>query len=192
MKSIIDILKINGDALTLPFNKNSFDLIILQDVIEHLPEITNLNKVLFDILKDDGIIFISTPNKFSLLNIISDPHWGMPIVSLLTREKIKKYFLRFFRKQDFVRNDIARLFSLNELKKIFEDKFVLTLNTKFAVQKLFNGHKGIVWSSFHLFLLKIILSLKLDKLIVKITNDKFGLLNKYITPTFYLILKKDF
>ena len=30
-------LKMNGDALNLPFKKNTFDIIILQDVIEHLP-----------------------------------------------------------------------------------------------------------------------------------------------------------
>ena len=146
---------INGDALNLPLKENSFDIVILQDVIEHLPEIDKLIKPLFKILKEDGIIYISTPNKFSFLNVISDPHWGLPLISLLARENIKKYFLRYFRKQDLNRKDIAQLFSLNDLQKVFGEKFNIKLNTRFAVQKLFEGHKGIIWSSFHFFLLKI-------------------------------------
>ncbi len=182
---------INGDALKIPFKKNIFDIIILQDVIEHLPENNNLPETLSKMLKDDGVIFMSTPNKFSCLNILSDPHWGMPFVSLLSRGKIKKYFLRYFRKQDLKRKDIAGLFSLNKIKRFFGDKFIILLNTKFAVQKLMEGHKGIIWSGFHLFLLKLILSLKLNKVIVKMSNDNPGFLNKFITPTFYFILKKN-
>ncbi len=181
---------INGDALNFPFKEYSFDIIILQDVIEHLPEINKLKEDLFKILKEDGIIYISTPNKCSVFNIISDPHWGLPLISFLKRNNIRKYFLKYFRKSDLYRKDIAQLFLLQDLQKAFEDKFNLKLNTRFAVQKLFEGHKGIIWSSFHLFLLKLILALKFDKLIIKISNDKYGLLNKYFTPTFYLILRK--
>jgi 2-polyprenyl-3-methyl-5-hydroxy-6-metoxy-1,4-benzoquinol methylase len=181
---------INGNVLNLSFKKNIFDIIILQDVIEHLPEINALPEILFDILKDDGIIFISTPNKFSFLNIISDPHWGLPIVSLLRRINIKKYFLSIFRKQELNRKDIAQLFSLNDIQKIFGDKFTLMLHTKLVIQKLIEGQKGILWSSFHLLLIKLILASRVDRLLMKISNDNFGFLNKYFTPTFYLTIKK--
>ena len=182
--------KINGDAINIPFKSNQFDLIILQDVIEHVPDVHLFVKNLKNILKTTGIIYLSTPNKFSLFNLIADPHWGLPIVSVLKRDKIKKYFLKRFRGNEIDRKDIAELLSLKDLKKYFSPEFEITLKTKYSVQKLFEGNKGIVWSDFHLFLIRAAKSLYLDKMILKIANDTGGFINKFLTPTFYLILKR--
>ncbi|MEO8398617.1 MAG: methyltransferase domain-containing protein [Ignavibacteriaceae bacterium] len=182
--------KLNADALHLPFKKILFDVIILQDVIEHISNNENLSNKLDAILKDDGLIFISTPNKLSIFNIVSDPHWGVPLLSIMKRENIKKYFLRIFRKDEIFRKDIAQLLSLNEIKKIFSEKYFIQLNTIHTVKKLFEGHKGIIWSNFHLRLIKIIKILKLNFIINKIANNKFGIINKFFNPTFYLVLRK--
>jgi len=135
-------------------------------------------------------IYLSTPNKLSIFNFFSDPHFGLPIVSVLKRQSIKKYFLKYFRKDDYNRDDIAQLLSLKELIKLFQKDFEISLNTKFSVKELFNGNKGIVWSNFHLKFITLCKLTKLDTLLIKIANDKIGVLNKYFTPTFYIILKK--
>ncbi|MEJ5262645.1 MAG: class I SAM-dependent methyltransferase, partial [Ignavibacterium sp.] len=72
---------INCNALNLPFKKNFFDVIILQDVIEHLSNRENFLREIKKVLNRDGIIYLSTPNKLSIINFLSDPHWGLPIVS---------------------------------------------------------------------------------------------------------------
>ena len=178
------------EGLKLPFQSSSFDLIILQDVIEHL----NINKEFVDdlnhLLKKNGIIYLSTPNRLSIINIISDPHWGMPFLSLFNRSQIKKYFLKNFRKSDYNRNDIAELLSLKDLFDLFNKNFAIQICTKFSVNYLLNGGKGLVWSKFHLRLVKAVNSLGLKKLLIQIANNKPGLLNKFFTPTFYIILKK--
>ena len=189
-ESTENLERLCGSALDLPFNKNSFDIVILQDVIEHLPEKDNFPETIHHLLKDEGIVYLSTPNKFSIFNFLSDPHWGVPVISILSRKKIKKYFLRYFRKSEVTRKDIAELNSLNDLYKLFDEKFKLQLYTKYSVKELFNGNKGIVWSNFHLRLVRMITFFKLNKILIKITNDKPGLLNRFFTPTFYLILKK--
>ncbi len=181
---------VNGDALFLPFKNRTFDVIILQDVIEHLPHLKHFSESLNKILMKDGIIFLSTPNKFSIVNFISDPHWGMPFAALFKRQNVKKYFLKYFRKNDQHRNDIAQLLSLEQIKGIFNANFDISLNTKFAVKKLFEGNKGIVWSSFHISLIEVLKLFYLDKTIIKLSNDKFGFINRFFTPTFYFILKK--
>lgn len=181
---------VNGSALQLPFLNQSFDLIIIQDVIEHLSEVTNFYIEIERVLKPNGIIYLSTPNKFSIFNFISDPHFGLPIISTLKRESIKKYFLKYFRKDDYNRSDIAQLLSLKDIKNIFQNDFELSLQSKFSVQELFKGNKGIVWSGFHLKLISFCKSLKIDWFISKIANDKFGIVNKYFTPTFYFVLSK--
>lgn len=180
---------VNGSALQLPFANHSFDLIIIQDVIEHLTNVTGFYSEVKRVLKNNGTIYLSTPNKYSLFNFITDPHFGLPIVSILKRESIKKYFIKHFRKDDYNRTDIAQLLSLNEITNIFSNDFKISLHTKFSVQELFNGNKGIVWSNFHLKLIVLCKLLKLDRLLIKMANDKFGIINKYFTPTFYCILK---
>jgi SAM-dependent methyltransferase len=184
-----NIIRINADAQRLPFKHSMFDLIILQDAIEHLPSNNGLLHYLSGFLNKDGIIFLSTPNRFSLLNIISDPHFGLPFISILKRNQIKKYFLPLFRKDDSLRNDIAQLLSLNELKQMSGD-YEIILNTKYVASELIKENKGVVWSRLHIRLLNIILLTGLDKLILKTANDKESFLNHFLTPTFYLILKR--
>ncbi len=185
-----NIKHVNGSAIQLPFKNNSFDLIIIQDVIEHLTGTNYFYAEINRILKPKGVIYLSTPNKLSVFNFISDPHFGLPFLSLLTRETIKKYFLKIFRKNDYNRKDVAQLLSLNELNNIFKNEFEISIYTKFSVRELFSGNKGIVWSNFHLKLISICRLIKADSLIIKIANDKFSFINKYFTPTFYLILIK--
>lgn len=179
---------INGNALQLPFHNQYFDLIIIQDVIEHLNDVKRFYEEIKRVLKQNGIIYLSTPNKFSVFNFISDPHFGLPIVSVLNRKTIKKFFLRFLRKKDFKRTDIAQLFSISDLTFLFQNDFQITLNTKFTVDELFKGNKGIVWSDFHLSLIKLSRKLKLNSIIIKTANDNVGILNKFFTPTFYIVL----
>ena len=183
-------LLILGDAVNLSLKKKTFDIIILQDCIEHLKIKKNFFEQLHQLLDDNGIIYLSTPNKYSLVNIISDPHWGLPIVSLFNRKNIKRYFLKHFRKRDFLREDIAELFSLHELENLSGGKFELILNTRFALKELLRGNKGLIWSDFHLILLRAAKKIRLEKFLIQIANDSRGVLNKFITPTFYLILIK--
>jgi 2-polyprenyl-3-methyl-5-hydroxy-6-metoxy-1,4-benzoquinol methylase len=184
------LYQVIADSLSLPFKHTFFDLIILQDVIEHL----NINKKLIDdltfSLMDDGLIYLSTPNKHSLINIIADPHWGMPFLCLFKRDQIKKYFLKYFRKSDYKRDDIAELLSINQLYDLFGQYYSLKIFTKFSVEYLLAGGKGLVWSKFHLRLVKMVNIFGLKKILMSIANDKPGIINKFFTPTFYIILKK--
>ena len=189
-KSSSILSRVNGTALQLPFSNNSFDLIIIQDVIEHLSDTNLFYQEIKRVLNPKGSIYLSTPNKLSIFNFITDPHFGLPVISLLKRKSIKRYFLKYFRANDYHRSDIAELLSLNQIKNLFNNDFEFTLNTKFSVQQLFNGNKGIVWSNFHLKLIAFCKIIKLDKLILKLSNDRPGLINKYFTPTFYLMIRR--
>lgn len=184
------LIPLIADSLNLPIKSESFDLIILQDVIEHLNITKKLIDELTSLLKKNGIIYLSTPNRFSIINILSDPHFGIPFLSLFKRNQIKKYFLKYFRKGDDQRDDVAELLSLKQLYDLFGQYYSLKIITEFSVKYLINGGKGLVWSKFHLRLVKIINLLGLKKLLMRIANDQPGIINKFVTPTFYIILKK--
>lgn len=178
------------DAYQLPF-KEKFDIIILQDFIEHIENPEAYLKYIIQFLKDDGLIYLSTPNKLSLINLFSDPHWGFPVVSVLPRKIIKKIFLPVFRKKEIHRKDIAQLLSLKELSSIFVNLHLkYYLNTTLAVQTLFENPEQIIWSNLHITLLKTIRRLNLQRFLIRIANNENGLVNKFFTPTFYFVLRK--
>jgi 2-polyprenyl-3-methyl-5-hydroxy-6-metoxy-1,4-benzoquinol methylase len=181
---------IMADSLDLPFKDSAFDLIILQDVLEHLIITEKFVDELKNILNKSGAIYLSTPNKLSLFNIISDPHWGMPLLCLFNREQVKKYFLKYFRRSDLGRKDIAQLLSLRDLINLFEEKFSINICTKYSTEYLLNGGKGLVWSKFHLRIIKYMNAFGLGKSIRTLSNDKTGIINKFFTPTFYIVLRK--
>lgn len=59
-----------GDARKMSFAANSFDLITCWDVIEHIKEDDQLLKEIYRVLKPGGIVFLSTPNRQRLSNLI--------------------------------------------------------------------------------------------------------------------------
>lgn len=184
------VLPVCADANFLPLKPEVFDIIILQDVIEHVELSANFFKNLQGLLKPDGILYISTPNRTSILNILSDPHWGFPFVALMSRRSIQKHFLPLFRKQEINRTGIAQLFSLDELVGCTSGLWYPELCTVEALQALFSGNKGVVWSDFHLLLIKLLRLFRLNTLLLAIANNKKGILNRYFTPTFYCVCKK--
>ena len=88
------------------------------------------------------------------------------------------------------RQDIAELLSLKNIYELFADKFELQLYTIHSVNELFKDNKGIVWSDFHLKLLHTLKKVKLDRVITKLANNRMGLINRFFTPTFYMLFIK--
>jgi ubiquinone/menaquinone biosynthesis C-methylase UbiE len=50
-----------GDALTLPFKENSFDAVVLKDVIEHITDVEKLLLSVKKVLKPNGVLIILSP-----------------------------------------------------------------------------------------------------------------------------------
>lgn len=65
-----------GSALGIPVKDKSFDLVVMFDVIEHIPRGTEMIalKEIKRVLKPRGALFLSTPLNFWLANIM-DPAW---------------------------------------------------------------------------------------------------------------------
>lgn len=69
---------VNVDVATLEsagFENNFFDAIVMNDLIEHVPNPITTLKIANKLLKSDGLIFLSTPNIESLMAKIFGTRW---------------------------------------------------------------------------------------------------------------------
>jgi len=72
-----------GDAYSLDFTNNSFDFVLMMEVIEHLENPLKALKEAFRVLKSNGVLIVSFPNYFNfpwlIVRILSEklnrPNW---------------------------------------------------------------------------------------------------------------------
>jgi 2-polyprenyl-3-methyl-5-hydroxy-6-metoxy-1,4-benzoquinol methylase len=185
----------NSDVIFLNMNENEsylqfqrYDIIVLQDVLEHVPNPDTLLKRMKYALRNGGLIYISTPNRFSVLNAISDPHWNLPGVALLPRRMVSFWVQKIFRRDLRQRADWAALLSLNKLKKsILRNDFEIIFVNSLVAKLLFQNPHSVVCNPSHIRLVQWMKSRNVDRWVYQVVNDRTGLFNFLINPTWYVI-----
>lgn len=139
----------------LPFSDKLFDFVVTNQVLEHVPDHAKHLSEIRRVLKDDGVVYLATPNKWW----ITDPHYKLPFISWLPRPVASEY-LRLTKKRKW---DIYSV-SLHKLNKLAKnegfkvvDKFwdVLKDPKKYSVNV---PKPAVVFAKFSPNLLKRILS----------------------------------
>ncbi len=182
---------LTGGAEQLNFKSNRFDWVIFQDVLEHLPQPQKALAEARRVLKPSGRLYISTPNRWSLLNWISDPHWNLPLVAALPRAGVEFFITKFLRRESQVRRDFAALFSLPTLRRwLRQNHFHFRFVNKMAAQRLFAQPTAVVNSDAHLAIIGLAQKLHLQKAVCALVNERGGVFNHFINPTWYLIAQK--
>ncbi|MFQ5706686.1 MAG: class I SAM-dependent methyltransferase [bacterium] len=186
-----DLTILTGDAHGLPFRTATFDAVILQDVLEHLPHPEQAVAELARVLKPNGYVYLSTPNRWSPLNFLSDPHWNLPLLAALPRKAVSFVVTKLVRRENLARPDFAALLSLFRVRRMFHrTEFELQFLNRRIARALFSRPTAVVNSDIHLKIVNGLKRLKLAKLVIQMVNDKFGLFNFVLNPTWYLIGKK--
>lgn len=92
-----DVQLQSASAEQLPFPDGTFAVVTLDSVIEHVLNPAVTIREIARVLQPDGIVYIVSPNKTSLLNIVHDPHYQMFGVVLMPRWLGKFYVERIRR-----------------------------------------------------------------------------------------------
>lgn len=83
----IDLKKYDGREL--PFPNNSFDAVLSIEVVEHVKNPKPMLKEIKRVLKRDGVLIITTPNKYWPI----ETHYKLPFLSYLP-QKIADYYVK--------------------------------------------------------------------------------------------------
>lgn len=91
---------------TLPFPDHGFDVVVTNHVLEHVPDQAKHLSEIRRVLKDDGVVYLASPNKWWL----TDPHYKLPFISWLPRS-VAGVYLRLVkhRKWDIYSVSLPRL-----------------------------------------------------------------------------------
>lgn len=109
---------LRGDALNIPFKSGRFEVVLLLDVIEHLPPgseeaaLTEIRRI----LKGNGILVLSTPNK-GLLRF-TDPQNLAHYLPGFVKE-IASFFWSRKKVDDYWQSPYHRKYSKKELEELF-------------------------------------------------------------------------
>ncbi len=179
------------DAAALPYRDNRFDAVVLQDVIEHVPAPERLLREIRRVLKPGGILYLSTPNRCSILNLAADPHWGLPIVAALPRRAVRRLLHGILRREPD-RTDFAQLFALPALRRLLvAQSLVPRLRQRAAARELFERPERIIWSSLHRAMLSVSRMLRLRAPLERCANDAPGFFNRWIAPAWYIVCTRE-
>lgn len=104
-----------------------FDLIISLTVFEHMPDQKKSFKRMLELLKNDGIIYLTAPNKYWVF----EQHYGLPFLSWLPLP-LANFYLRLTKNVDSYK-DCSYSLGYFGMKKFFDKfkcsyKFVLPFN----------------------------------------------------------------
>lgn len=96
----------------LPYGDSTFDVVITNHVVEHVPNQKKHLSEVYRVLKSGGVVYLATPNKYWL----TDPHYKLPFISWMPRT-ISARYLRLLQGADW---DIYPL-SHHGVRKHFTD-----------------------------------------------------------------------
>ncbi len=103
------------EGTTLPFEDESFDVVVSNHVIEHVgtraDQLHHLREVR-RVLRSDGLTYVSSPNRWTLV----EPHFHLPFLSWLP-ERFRSPYVRALKKGEAYDCD---LFTYGELTETLE------------------------------------------------------------------------
>lgn len=168
-----------------------FDAVVLLDVIEHLPDWRFWLRCFHQRLAPGGIIYLSTPNKLSPLNMLCDPHFSLPGVALLNRKWVRRVVADLLGWQPKERVDFPELLSLRLLNNgIHAAGFAWRLINKSVVRYALE-HPQALWNRpLHLRVAQRIKKLGGDTVLLKMVSDEIDFFNHGLNPAWYCLLKK--
>jgi ubiquinone/menaquinone biosynthesis C-methylase UbiE len=105
-----------GDSLKMPFEEESFDVVVCSQVYEHVPDPKQLMSEIYRVLRIGGVCFFSAANKYCII----EPHYFLFLLSWLPKSLANRY-VRLAGKAEKYYENLYSYSKLIELTSKFEN-----------------------------------------------------------------------
>lgn len=109
-----------GDFAEQDLPAGAYDLITVCNVFEHTPDTEAMIKQIRHVLADDGLCYILQGNSQSLAFVANEPHYRLPLLSLLPRDLAIKILLRLGKLKSSREYSIRQWPRLDKLRQLFK------------------------------------------------------------------------
>src|SRR5262245_33472514 len=89
---------VQADGIALPFLSSSFEVVLLNHVLEHVSSSEGLLDEVWRVLKAGGLAYLACPNRYSLI----EPHYRLPFLSWFPRSLADLYVRIAGRGQEYL------------------------------------------------------------------------------------------
>jgi len=104
-----------SDSMTLPFKADTIEVIVCNQVYEHVPDANRMMTEIYRVLKKEGFCYFSAGNKY----MIMEGHYHLPFLSWIPK-RLSHIYLRMTKKGSFYYEEHLSLRGLRRLVKEFE------------------------------------------------------------------------
>ncbi len=106
-----------ADALNMPFNDASFDVVICSHVYEHVPDPAQMFDEIYRVLRPEGVCYFSAGNRL----MWNEPHYNLPLLAILPRP-LAHLYIRAAGKADHYHEKHLTYWGLKSLVRNFRRK----------------------------------------------------------------------
>ena len=106
---------VQADGCQLPLRSATFDVILLNHVLEHVPSPQSLLDETWRVLRPGGICYLATPNRYTFL----EPHYRLLFLSWLPRPLAHQY-VRLARRGNCYVDRLPSYYQLRKLTRNFQ------------------------------------------------------------------------
>lgn len=122
----------HGNALEHPLEDSVYDVVISQEVIEHIEEQEKYIEVCYNILKPGGYLILTTPNK-TVFDHMEGGNWSrQPIEKVLTPKGLKVLVKKKFKIIDY--DSIILNFGRQGYFKIINNSYIIGFCNKLGLK----------------------------------------------------------
>ncbi len=103
-------------AERLPFPARRFDVVILDNVLEHVEDRERTLREIHRVLKPEAILYLVTPKPLAFLSLLHDPHYGFFGLDLLPRS-VQRFYVERVRRLGAGSYQVGRIPSRRWLRR---------------------------------------------------------------------------
>jgi 2-polyprenyl-3-methyl-5-hydroxy-6-metoxy-1,4-benzoquinol methylase len=174
-----------GDGHCLPLASNCFDFVVLADVLEHVSDPGQVMREVARVVRPGALVFIGATNRCSIANVVSDPHYSVPFIPLMSKRLASWYVVRFLKLSTSF--NVEKYFLRRQLIRHIEAPGFASHDLPVYRERLGRGQLGI--SSANGVIGKILSVSWIRQLAVDLSSQ--WIFKTFVAPTFYFIGRKQ-